>query len=217
MLFIQYDGKEIPFDTRMADTEYLAFLERIQVERELAIKKRNERITVVSTVLGVVVGLAAAGAAFWAGYEAHKTRVEDERPYVMTGFGGMDDETFITGRTAIGKRPAPHVTLSVFGKSPAVNIEMYAHCSVDNSEEPTPTFDWKRPIESEPAIFPGKSKTYYCKEIMNIPQTESPPPVRFQGRIEYHDLSKHLYKTPFCFLYYAGSQITDTCVADAPD
>jgi hypothetical protein len=82
MLFVRFDGKEIPFTTRFQDPQYLVFLEHVAEENEKSIKKRNERITLVVTVLGVPISLCAAAAAFWASYEAHATRIEDERPFI---------------------------------------------------------------------------------------------------------------------------------------
>src|ERR1700691_621194 len=46
------------------------------------IKKEIERATLWVTIASTFVALAAAGAAFWSGWEAHESRINDERPFL---------------------------------------------------------------------------------------------------------------------------------------
>jgi hypothetical protein len=80
----------MPYEGAWENLEYLAFLERIQAEREKAEEKRNQRLVVIATILGVVIAFAAAGASFWSGYACGITLFDwvqlpwkdlDKRPY----------------------------------------------------------------------------------------------------------------------------------------
>jgi hypothetical protein len=113
MLFVRFDDKEIPFATRFQDPQYLAFLEHLAQENEKSIKERNERITLVATVLGVAISLCAAGAALWASYEAHATRIEDERPFIGAELAPPDAPADEINKAAI---------IRSFGKTPALKV-----------------------------------------------------------------------------------------------
>ena len=202
MLFVRFDGKEIPFATRFQDPQYLAFLEHIAEENEKSIKKRNERITLVATVLGVVISLCAAGAAFWSSYEAHETRIEDERPFIGAELAPPDASAEQINKTAIIKS---------FGKTPALKVRTV--CLLSPTEEnvhwkyldplkDNQTFQFDK-LDSFPYMLPNHQELVQCPESL-APQTSVIDQTLFTiyGRVTYQSMSGQEYETPFCLTRY---------------
>lgn len=195
MLFLRFDGKEIPYERAWENPDYIAFMQRIQAARELAEKKRNERITIIVGLVGLIIAVAAAGAAFWSGYEAHQTRIEDERPYIRTEFAGFSPESAHDLNTPNDKTIenasfTPHVKLNVFGKSPAIEVIALSSCEYSNGTATETESD----IQGLGFIFPAEDRTIPCK-----PARKPFTAVKVSGAVSYTDVHGKEYKTPYCF------------------
>jgi hypothetical protein len=120
----------------------LPSLRRVREVREKAEKKRNERIMLMTTIAGVAISIAAAGAALWTGYEAHETRRNDERPFVA-----VDASTEIPQamQFASNQQFSPgellplQTVVTAFGKSPSERIHITCAIVADN-----PGVEWKQ-------------------------------------------------------------------------
>lgn len=72
------------------------------------IKERIDRATLVVGVASTFVAVVAAAAALWTGYEAHKTRIDDERPFVGVDLTAWQGELEFPGDIR-GGASAPHI------------------------------------------------------------------------------------------------------------
>ena len=206
MRFLRFEGKEIPLDmSRYDNPDYMAFLERIGLEHEKAEKKRNDRLMVIATLVGVVIALAAASAGLWSGYEAHQARIEDERPYVRVEFSGIKGEGFTIdspngGGESTWDTPAPHVTLDAFGKSPAVNVVVQGTCKPGST--PENFFPGANPTVFG-IMFPQEKREAFCPQI--IPELgKEPISLTYWGIVYYRDIQERRYQTPYCFTYVSS-------------
>jgi hypothetical protein len=202
MKILSYDGKEIPFDpSRFDNPDYIAFLERIQVEHEKAEKKRNERLLVIVGIASAIIALAAAGAAWWTGYEAHLTRVEDERPYLRVRFSGVENMQVHTIKSESHNLDEPVIEISAFGKTPATGVIVNAQClSTTRLHLLDPDRSRTFPIERVPGtIFPTESMKIPCFDDYTAPHLGSEELV-FHGIVTYTDLGGRRYETPFCYI-----------------
>src|ERR1700742_3650594 len=86
------------------------------------IKESIERRTLVVAIASFVVAVAATGAAFWSSWEAHKTRVNEERPILKT--------IYIPDNLA----PAQFVRIQItnIGKSAAKDIRVRCASTIDD-------------------------------------------------------------------------------------
>jgi hypothetical protein len=202
MLFVRFDGKEIPFATRFQDPQYLAFLEHLADENEKSIKKRNERITLVATVLGVAISLFAAVAAFWASSEAHATRIEDERPFVGVELAPPNAPPDEINKTAI---------MRSFGKTPALKVssvcllsptEENVHWKNLDSVKDSKIFQFDK-VDSFPYMLPNQQELIECPESL-APQQPVIDRTLFTiyGRVKYKSMNGYEYETPFCLTRY---------------
>jgi hypothetical protein len=205
MRIIRFEGREIPFDTRYQDPDYLAFLERAAEENEKAAKRRNERITVVATVSGVVISLCAAGAAIWSSYEAHRTRIEDERPFVAAELAPQDAPPDQIEKVAIIKS---------FGRTPALKVstvcllsptEDNVHWKELDSTESSDTFQFER-VDGFPYMLPNEQEVIQCPESL-APRRPVIDRTLFTiyGRVKYQSMTGQKYETPFCLTRYKSS------------
>ena len=62
-----------------------------------SIKKSVEKATLMVTIASTVVAVATAGAAFWSGYEARNTRLDNERPFLSIDPQNCDGDDLSRG------------------------------------------------------------------------------------------------------------------------
>jgi hypothetical protein len=129
--------------------------EEEQLARVQAQKEHNDKSTLRVTLGGTAVAVIAALAALWSGYEAHKTRIEDERPFRAIDFKLIEGPP----RAPLPFETPPFdISIVAFGKTPAENVSL--RCSFDNSvDEP---IKWDASIyhirSNYPYILPGRSE-----------------------------------------------------------
>jgi len=141
------------------------------------------------TIASTFVALAAAAAAFWSGYEAHKTRVDDQRAFLSIDIlpWGPDDKVI---------QPIADVRVLSTGKSAANNVSINCSTSLDLN------MPWR---ENDPHvhlnfsyILPNRFIPINCGTI-HSPTPEIKQPVITLGLITYYDESRNYHQTPFCF------------------
>jgi hypothetical protein len=152
-----------------------------------SIEDATLRVTIASTFIAVI----ATAAAIWSGYEAHQTRIDDERP-------------FITPATAEQLPPSPfrRIQINNNGKSAAKNV--HAIC-VSGVETPGSQVQWHPELPGAPGNnFPFLLPTTWVK--FNCPLTaqndlpNSGMAVEL-GVVEYEDVTGNRYQTPFCYTF----------------
>jgi hypothetical protein len=168
-----------------------ALREAAERQQKIHNDKAMFRITLASTVVAV----AAAVGALWSGYEAHQTRIEDERPYIRTEFAGFALENSHDLKAPGDNTPdsasqAPHIKLNVFGKSPAIGVDVLSSCEYSNGKD----IETENDIEDLGFIFPSENRTITCKPARKPYQA-----VRVFGVVSYTDVHDKDYRTPFCF------------------
>jgi hypothetical protein len=145
------------------------------------------RVTFASTFVAVL----ATAAAFWAAYEAHKARVDDERPFIAVD-------------TTPGQSPDSYyfeTKIVAFGKSPARRVSITCDF-VSDDESWNMTVPWK-PTKSTPSAYypyllPGRSLTLDCGPLHST-RGEAMEDERVElGVVSYYDEKGNHYQTPFC-------------------
>jgi len=180
----------------------LPSLRRVREVREKAEKKRNERIMLMTTIAGVAISIAAAGAALWTGYEAHETRMNDERPFVA-----VDASTEIPQamQFASNQQFSPgellplQTVVTAFGKSPSERIHITCAIVADN-----PGVEWKQTKTFAKWDFafllPSRSGEIGCPYVgppSTQPKNADITYIQF-GVADYQDGSGTNFRTPFC-------------------
>ena len=61
-------------------------------EHDNRYREHSDRITFRVTLLSIFIAFLAAAAAIWTGYEAHKTRINDQRPFIAVDISIKDPE-----------------------------------------------------------------------------------------------------------------------------
>lgn len=150
-----------------------------------------DNATLKVTVASTIVAVAAAGAAFWSGYEARRSRLDSERPFLNIEPQNHDN--------ANNPLPGPLTPDRIYAidRSAARSVRVRcaattepAHWNLGPTSSPTYTF---------PYILPTQWVLINCGD-----PSFNPPPnstvVEF-GTVEYQDDRNNDYLTPFCFDY----------------
>ena len=155
-------------DHRNADNE--------MIRREDTQRRHNARITSLVTFTSTFVAVVAAAAAVWSGYESHRSRIDDERPYVaVEGISGPDT-----------------VKLNSFGKTPALNVQLLC---MGQDEAHWGALSNIVPLRLG-TLMPSQSMIAFC-----IPKESVASNVYSAfGTVSYEDFNGTHYLTPFCFL-----------------
>ena len=188
-------------------------------------KEQNDKALVRVTAASVFVTLIVAGASIWMGFEAHESRVQDERPYVRAEFEKIDiapcDRTTGNAESKLDDEyescQAPYIRLRAFGKSPAVNVVVTSQCSsgigiLNSSSLQTTAKYSKNPIG---VLFPAEVGEEFCGHrldaLNNANQLKNQVvTVVTWGIIFYDDVEKHHFQTPYCFTTMLSGQRIDT-------
>jgi len=170
-------------------------------KREEQIQKaHNDRIALIVTLTSTMVAIVAAFAAVWSGYEAHVTRIEDERPFIAVDI----TDSVESSQPSITDFFPAHARIVGFGKTPAENL--VATCAiVPRSRETKISWSPKNqyPKLTFPFVLPSRSLPLPCT-IAGDPKTTGATgaPGQFQyiefGVVEYQDDAGRAYQTPFC-------------------
>jgi hypothetical protein len=156
------------------------------------------------TFASVAVAVIAACAAVWSCYEAHETRVEDERPYILTEFAGFKAESTHdlappNSKAIETSSLTPHIKLDVFGKAPAIEVIVLSSCSYSTGADLQT--ERQSEIEGVGFIFPAENRTISCK-----PARKPYSSVKIFGVVSYTDVHHGDYKTPYCFNAKVGEE-----------
>lgn len=152
-----------------------------------SIDKSTLRVTIASTFVAVV----SAAAAFWSGYEAHKTRVDDSRPLLTTA-----------PAERLAGSPFVRIQITEIGKSTAKNVRASCKAAIESNSVAT-KWDSKAsdsPTETFPYLQPSVWVKFNCpsNDSATLPQNGLAVEM---GVIQYEDLDANQYSTPFCFSF----------------
>jgi hypothetical protein len=163
---------------------------------DLQYKQHADRLMLRVTLASTIVAVIAAAAAIWSGYEAHKARVYDERPFLAVDIVLTPDQL---------PRVAPEVlfktSIAAFGKSPARNIRY--SCADVPLDQPNDAHWPPEEIKRNPPnhilyILPARSFEIECKDLLGNYSGVAPQFIEF-GFVEYQDDHDTAYRTPFCY------------------
>ena len=172
-----------------------------QDERDRRVKEHNDKILIRVTLFGVIVGLAG----WWGAWEAHKTRINEERPFI-----GVEVP-------AVAERTAS--VLKVSGKTPALRVHVL--CETVQREEQINWDNLGRDDQNSshqyPYFLPTDSQEFSCF----VPQNLDYQPALGEntkyvyGVIKYDQDNGDRHQTPFCVkktISADGSSVTiDHC------
>jgi hypothetical protein len=192
-----------------------------EAERDKAQKAHNDRIAAWVTFASIFVAVIAASAGVWTGYEARRTRIEDERPFIAADFtpdphtAQMDliDQLhfFDTHLVSTGRTPARKVQFTC-GMIPTSSLEQTAKWPLQGLDP--------RQFTTLPYLLPGHSQQVSCQQVPDfahpIPNDAVFGLIRL-GEINYQDLHGNHFCTPFCVLIHkrGSDPITaDPCLGD---
>lgn len=167
-------------------------------------KEQIDRSMLVVTVASTIVAVVAAAAAVWTGYEAHKTRVADERPFVAVDISVKNPEP--NAKSVYGLTTA---NLVAFGKSPAFKLNISCEIIPDPSERdvwsPASTTAYTIPF-----ILPSRSQRIYICPLVEPQRVRDFYGATFivLGLATYEDESGNNYRTPFCTRFGFASDKT---------
>jgi hypothetical protein len=156
------------------------------------------RVTLASTVVAVLAALAA----LWSGYEAHKTRIDDERPFIAVDVVPVSETPSELGPPAIN-------TISAFGKTPARNIKVSCISYPDPLES---RIQWKSVTSPDnvqyPFLLPSRSIRILCP-LSKLEHDSYNPSTLYPyytelGIVEYSGANNDKYLTPFCVTMMTG-------------
>jgi hypothetical protein len=168
-------------------------------------------MAIISSIVGwikghveIIVAISAAGGALWAGWEAHMTRLDDERPYVYVNQGSLKltvDKEFVY--TVM----APKIEGA--GKTPAINVRVAGRCSSDKEHGPTlplPVYDQKSPgkdgflIINVPSLANGQTLIEDLQNYCGTKNSATSVPFEYylDGTVQYDDLYGRHHQTTFC-------------------
>jgi hypothetical protein len=161
------------------------------------------RRTLFITTASVVVAVVAALAALWSGYEAHRTRIDDERPYISAVPSKDPNQINFA------------VVLQASGRSPALNVRLACLATVQPD-----IADWKKiendsdlgndRVQQNVYLIPGQKMLRACAFSEYVKSYDSV----VYGVVLYEDSSHDQYETPFCNRVYTSQQTTAPCVKD---
>jgi len=157
------------------------------------IKESVDKATLRVTIASTLVAVLAAAAALWSGYEAHKARVDDERPFLAVDVKPKPPEEFIPAA------PTLHTEIVAYGKSPARKLQINCVTFLHNSSEDVP---WHTPNNfvklTFPFLLPARSIAIGCP-LRKDDRKDLYPNFIEMGIVQYEDDQQTHYTTPFCF------------------
>jgi hypothetical protein len=167
-----------------------------QLRRESAeqrYKRHLDRVTFRVTLASTIITLLAAAAALWAAYEAHKARIDDERPFVAV-------DVTPTSWQYTGATDPMITTVVAFGKSPA--REVTVDCTIVLSPASSTYPLWKPTTKIEHIQFnyllPSRSARIFCNDpAVQGTKTDYDRAIEL-GILKYKDDHGADYTTPFC-------------------
>jgi hypothetical protein len=172
--------------------------QRQELAREKAQKEHNDRIAFKVTWLSTFVAVVAAVAAVWSGLEAHKARIEDERPYLSFSVLKDSNKEGPLRITGLGKAPSLQVHIScVFGDRD--NVNWHAIDSVSDKS----FFQ---------VVMPGDTFSASC-----MAAEKQSAGTAVYGLIQYQDAEHHEYQTPFCYEYFGETPAESIYVDPCPE
>lgn len=171
-------------------------------EDTLKQREHADRLIFHVTLASTIITLLATAAAFWAAYEAHKARIDDERPFLAVDIlpssrqkSGLFDP--------LRSGAAVTTTIVAFGRSPARNLRV--NCVTFSTIGDT-SLKWEKTVYPGfvqfPFILPSRSIEILCPladagRDSNHPDLEGHYRTEF-GVVQYSGDSKTEYQTPFC-------------------
>src|ERR1039458_7467469 len=181
------------------------FNEELKRRRDKAKATRREhydrvmlRITITSTLVAVIAALGA----LWTGYEAHQTRVHDERPFVAVD-ATPDIPAAMNFSSKEQMNPGDIMPLqtqvNAFGKSPSEHIHVVCATIADK-----PGIEWKPTKDygewNFEYLLPSRSGEIACPYVgSSTTRTKEAEITYIQfGVAEYQDVSGSTFRTPFC-------------------
>lgn len=181
----------------------------IREQRERARQRRMNLLTIYVTITSTVIALAAAAAAFWSGYEAHKTRIEDERPFLAVEITTLasDAPSFLVYNGDESPDGPILTTILASGKSAARNVRVTCATLLRDQRYKVlwKDIDPKIGVRHFPFILPSRSAIIACPVQKATAQdwastNAAPYWVGTQlGLVQYTGTDKTEYQTPFCF------------------
>jgi hypothetical protein len=150
------------------------------------LEKRTLQVTIASTVVAIV----AMFAAFWSVWEAHWTRVEDDRPVLTAGPPDPQPEL----------SPYLPIIIKNFGKSTATQIKVSFRCPEESAPVVWSKDDEQLANDTYTYIYPDTWVLIRCPNQGRIPPSPNATIVEL-GVIHYQDLAHHKYISPFCLQF----------------
>jgi hypothetical protein len=175
-------------------------LKTIREAQERARQRRMNMITLYVTVASTLIALAAAGAAFWSGYEAHKARIEDERPFISIDIIQPDDKQPQAHEVPFFLETRSHD----IGKTPARYLRATCFTGMDSATAPV---RWPTPnpqFQTFPYVLPDHYVDISCPAPDGYAPTKNLHSIEI-GFVEYQDAHANPYRTPFCFHFGLAS------------
>jgi hypothetical protein len=163
-----------------------------------ALERQNLLVTIASTVVAV----AAAVAAFWSSYEAHKARIDDERPTLIANIVSRLTPTY----------PFKRIEVENIGKSPAMKIQVYCKTMFesDNGESTWRPEDMQGTKDTFAYLYPGIFVDVNCPQAASYTPGAAGAVVQL-GIIQYQGSRGDSYQSPFCYTFQlSGPQIDPT-------
>jgi hypothetical protein len=173
-------------------------------------KAHNDKAMLRITIASTLVAVIAAFGALWTGYEAHQTRIHDERPFVAIDASPDIPEAmkFANEQMNPGDIMPLQTLVTAFGKSPSERIHVACAVVADNpGVKWNPTKDYGQ--WDFVYLLPSRSGEIACPYIGSPiiqPKHEGITFVQF-GVAEYHDVSGNTFRTPFCQEILPGTPI----------
>jgi hypothetical protein len=163
------------------------------------LRKTIDRASLFVSVASTFVAVIAAAAAVWSVYEAHKTRVNDERPFVL-----------VTPAPDPGAPPPIRLLLTETGKSPARRLRVSCETLMDTAEAKA---TWSPASGASPTnTFAYLLPTIWIKFACPSETNYTPPSegtVVELGAVQYQDDRDNQYTTPFCFTFTVPYTVVD--------
>ena len=141
--------------------------------------------------LGVIVALVAACAALWSGYEAHRTRVDDDRAYV----NAVPTNFKFVQEAGQKRRAEVHFNILVVGKTPAYDVEIGTTCTLGNHHPAPP-----KPVELVRSMLLQETVKWGCIAIAEKEEDFRSTYLHVAGTLSYRDIFRDRHCLPFCFV-----------------
>jgi hypothetical protein len=161
------------------------------------IRKEIERATLWVTIASTFVAVAAAGAAFWSSWEAHESRINDERP-----FPTPEPVQLKPGEQSTATPPFIKINVQNNGKSSAKKILITCKSEIETAESHVTwnAQESKSPTDTFPYLAAAVWLRVACPSPPHYTIPASGTAVEL-GTVQYHDVSDRNFVTPFCFTF----------------